>query len=183
MSVNEGTGRTEPNRDTGDRVRAGAREAKSQVKEKANELKDRAHDAASRKYEEKKEQATGELHDVARALRSASDELDQNGRSTGRFFSIAAERVDDLAGRFEGRDLDGMFREAQRLARRNPGAFLAGTLAIGFVATRFLKASPPMDTWDRSDFESDVEPGYEPYRSPSIGNRPGGALPPTLAEE
>lgn len=179
MNVYEGTGRTEPNRDTGDRMRSGAREAKDQAREKAHELKDRAHDTAARKYEERKDQATGELHDVARALRSASEELDRNGRSTGRIFSAAAERVDDLVGRFEGRDFDGMMREAQTLARRKPGAFLAGTVALGFIATRFLKASPPMETWSRSEFESDLEPGYDPYEN--MGNRAGS--PNTLAEE
>lgn len=181
MNVHEGNSRTEPSHDASDRMRSGAREAKQQVIEKAHDLKDRAHDSAARIYDEKKQEATGELHDVARALRSASDELDRNGRSAGRFFSVAAERVDDLAGRFEGRDFDGMLREAQNLARRNPGAFLAGTLALGFVAARFLKASPPLDTWSQSDFESEIDYEPEPYRA--AGGYGAGIPPTTLAEE
>lgn len=119
------------------------RDVKEQTKEKAHQLAERARSMASDRYEQGKEAATGELHDLAEALRITAGHLDGRQRMSGRFVGMAADTVDDLARRFENRDLGEMVDQIESLARRNPGAFLAGTVALGFVAARFLKASQP----------------------------------------
>jgi hypothetical protein len=48
-----------------------------------------------------------------------------------------------LAGGLRERDIDDFARELADLARRNPGVFLAGSVALGFGIARFFKARVP----------------------------------------
>jgi hypothetical protein len=48
-----------------------------------------------------------------------------------------------LAGGLRERDVEEFARELGALARRNPGVFLAGSVAVGFGIARFFKARAP----------------------------------------
>jgi hypothetical protein len=48
-----------------------------------------------------------------------------------------------LSGGLRERDVDEFARELGALARRNPGMFLAGSVALGFGVARFFKARSP----------------------------------------
>lgn len=165
MSINE------PGTSGRERSTGGGSASTAKVKDKAREMKDLAMERGEQKYEEGKRKAGGEIHAVARAFRTAANELRADDHaSTGRWIEMAADRVEGMADGLERQDLSTLMREGRRMARRNAGAFLAGAVAIGFVASRFLKADPDHgDDFEAEPFELDRDaswrttaPGVDP---------------------
>lgn len=84
------------------------------------------------------------IGDLATALRSSARELESSEQATvARFARSAADGLQQLSGALERRDLDGLVREAESFARRQPLVFFAGAMAAGFLAVRFLKSTSP----------------------------------------
>jgi hypothetical protein len=106
-----------------------------------------------------REQLEGAKRDVAdRAERSAdavestAEQLEQNGGGAlGGYGKSLAEMMRQLAGGLRERDVDEFARELSTFARRHPGAFLAGSVALGFGISRFLKASTQRSHHDYAD--------------------------------
>jgi hypothetical protein len=97
---------------------------------------------------EQLEGAKGQLAEgaerVAAAVDRTADELDGEGDSalSGYGHSLAS-LMRELAGGLRERDVEAFARELGVLARRNPGLFLAGSVALGFGIARFFKAHSP----------------------------------------
>ncbi|MDQ3282622.1 MAG: hypothetical protein M3Q69_14570 [Acidobacteriota bacterium] len=104
------------------------------VREKAAEL-------AGGAYEKQKGTALGELDTIASALRRAADELNDNGSMAGKLVSAVAERVEQTGRSLDGKELGDIVDDVERFARRNPATFISGAIAVGFLASRFLKSS------------------------------------------
>jgi hypothetical protein len=87
---------------------------------------------------------------VAAAVDRTADELegDGDGGTISGFGHSVATLMRQLSGGLRERDVDEFARELGTLARRNPGMFLAGSVALGFGVARFFKARRP-------------SPGYE----------------------
>jgi hypothetical protein len=104
--------------------------------------------AALDRGKEKLEEAKAEIADRADRLADAvdrtSDELheDGDGAVSGFGHSIAS-LMRQMSGGLRERDIEQFARELGDLARRNPGVFLAGSVAAGFGIARFFKARPP----------------------------------------
>ncbi|HEU5163559.1 MAG TPA: hypothetical protein VFV54_10465 [Thermoanaerobaculia bacterium] len=130
------------------------------VKEKAREIGQKATARAQSAVSEQKERATSELGAVAFALRDAATRLDGENMMSGRLIRGAAERLDDFSRRLESRDLDGIVRETRQWARRSPAAFMGAAVAIGFLASRFLKASERPGGMEPL---GGYAPDYDPY--------------------
>src|SRR5829696_1998703 len=58
------------------------------------------------------------------------------------FADTAAQQVDKASQFLRETDFQGLVREGENFARRQPAVFLGGALALGILASRFLKASP-----------------------------------------
>lgn len=83
------------------------------------------------------DRAAGAAERIANGL---EDESGQNPISDlGRNLADAIRR---LAGGTREHDVELIARELGQLARRKPGVFLAGSVALGFGLARFLKARP-----------------------------------------
>lgn len=145
---------------------AETRGAKGAVKQKARELGQRASERAHEAASEQKERATSELGAVASALRDASQRLDDENMMSGRFIRGAAERLDEFSQRLDRRDIDGLMRETRQWARRSPAAFMGAAVAVGFLASRFLKASE--ESGD-SQWDDDSANEYDPYTAVGLG--------------
>jgi hypothetical protein len=79
---------------------------------------------------------------AASDVRSVADELRSQGKDTpARYAEQAADRVESAGQWLERADGDQLLRDVEGFARRNPWAVAAGGLALGLVASRFLKAS------------------------------------------
>jgi hypothetical protein len=82
-----------------------------------------------------------ELDNIASALRKVSTELGDNGGVAGNLISAVAERVESAGRSLEGRAFGDVLDDVENFARRNPATFISGAIAVGFLATRFLKSS------------------------------------------
>ena len=104
---------------------------------------------------EQLEGAKGQLAEgaerVAAAVERTADELDGDGDGAlSGFGHSVASLMRQLAGGLRERDVEEFARELADLARRNPGVFLAGSVALGFGIARFFKARAPR-TAERGD--------------------------------
>ncbi|HEX7155485.1 MAG TPA: hypothetical protein VF618_28730 [Thermoanaerobaculia bacterium] len=128
MSINE------PN--AGD---AGGSTTGSRIRDKAAGLADGAKQQASHFYDNKKSALVSEIGNLASILRQAGESGDAG--FTGRLASVAAERVERFASTADGKELDDLLQDLESFARRNPAVFVGSAMAIGFLASRFIKSS------------------------------------------
>lgn len=92
--------------------------------------------------DQRKEAAVGELGTLAGALRRAGTELSENSGLAGTAVNTIAERVESISKSLGDKDLRSVMGDVEQFARRNPVAFVGGSVALGFIASRFLKSDP-----------------------------------------
>ncbi len=117
---------------------AAADRAKQVAQESLNEAKSQLRSALS----DQKHLAAGQLHQVADALRQTSQELHSHDKGgVAQYADSAAEQVERLSSYLDGRDFSELWDDLQTMANRQPELFVAGALAAGFLAGRFLRSS------------------------------------------
>ncbi len=125
-----------------ERVSESASRVKDEVKRQAETLKQDAKDRSKAFIEDKKNIAAAELTDVAGALRASADSLRENEHDqAGHYVKLAADGLAHFADVIRQRDVGRLVRDTEQLARRQPAVFVGGTIAAGFLLSRFLKAS------------------------------------------
>lgn len=82
------------------------------------------------------------LDQVAGAVRKSGDQLRSDQPQVAGFADTAAGEVEKAARFLREADLDMILQETESFARRQPAVFIGAALALGFAASRFLKASP-----------------------------------------
>lgn len=108
----------------------------------ADNMTVQAKDKGRSMFEQQKDSAVGQLDSVADALRRTAGQLqDSTSPKVAQYIDMAADQLQTLGSRLREKDLDTLIDDTQNLARRNPGVFLAGTVAAGFLIARFLKSS------------------------------------------
>jgi len=105
---------------------------------------------------EQLEGAKGQLAEgaerVAAAVDRTAERLEEDGdNAISGFGHSVASLMRQLAGGLRERDVEDFARELAALARRNPGVFLAGSVALGFGIARFFKARTPQSSQMRGD--------------------------------
>lgn len=101
-----------------------------------------ARETARSKFSEQQQSAARSLGDFAGALRNSAQQMESGQhRNTARFARTAADGVEQLSATLRNKDLDGMLRDAEGFARRQPAAFFGAAVLAGFLAVRFLKSS------------------------------------------
>jgi hypothetical protein len=117
-------------------------EAKEQVQEKAQEVTGQARDRARGMVDERSTQFGEQIGQQADDVRSIAQQMREQGKEGP---AKMAEQAADRAERFGSylRDSDGqrILNDVERMARDNPWAVIVGGMAVGFAASRFLKAS------------------------------------------
>lgn len=103
-----------------------ARDAREQVTEQARQQTSNLGDAI------------GHLGEQVHAL--AAGKPEQAG-PVGDYVDRFAGQLDQTAGRVNELGFDGLVDEAQRYARRRPGAFLVGAAAAGFAVSRLARGA------------------------------------------
>jgi hypothetical protein len=92
--------------------------------------------------DQRSSQVAARVEEQASDLRSVSQTLREQGKSGP---ATVADRLAEYAERAGGylrdKDSDAMLADAEELGRRQPWAVGAGALALGFAASRVLKAS------------------------------------------
>jgi hypothetical protein len=155
-----------------DRAREKAGELKRQAEEAAHGMRERARSIA----DEQKHAAAGRVEGIARALRTASDDLREQGQPMIADYSrYAAEGLESMAQSLERRDVDDFVEGVENFARQRPVAFLGGAMVAGFALARFMKSSSAR-RYRRSAADRGAAPtaGMAATASPGTPTRPGG---------
>jgi hypothetical protein len=125
-----------------DQPRAKTEEGGTQAKEKAQEVGAQARDRVRDEVDRRSTQAGQQAGTAAQALRDASQRLRQDGNEpVANGIEQVAQRVESAGGWLRDADGDRILRDVEDFARRQPWLVAAGGLALGFAASRFLKAS------------------------------------------
>jgi hypothetical protein len=116
----------------------------------ASDLAAAARDRGVEQLEGAKGQLAEGVERIASAVDRTSDDLEGEGDSgLSGFGHSVANLMRQLAGGLRERDVEAFARELGALARRNPGVFLAGSVAVGFGIARFFKARSPQSEMQR----------------------------------
>jgi uncharacterized protein YjbJ (UPF0337 family) len=117
-------------------------EVKDQAQEKMQEASGQAKDRMREQVDQRSTQAGERVASAAQDARSVGEELRRQGKDQpARMADQAADRAERLGSYLQESDADRILRDVEDLGRKQPWALVAGGLALGFVASRFLKAS------------------------------------------
>ena len=112
------------------------------VQEKAQELKAKAGERVRQELDTRSSEAGSQLQGTAAAMRRTTEQLRQEGKDgPAKAMELVAERAERLGGYLAAADSSQLLREVEAFARRQPWLAAAGGAAVGFFASRFLKAS------------------------------------------
>jgi hypothetical protein len=149
-AATEGSSATEQAKST-------AQEGAQQVREKAQEGAQQARSRVRDEVDRRSTQAGEQVRGTADAIRGASSQLREQGNEQGaRAVEQAASRMESAGSWLRDSDGDRILRDVEDFGRRNSLVVMAGGLAIGFAASRLLKAS------SRRRYESSSRPSA-PY--------------------
>jgi hypothetical protein len=144
-------------------------QVKDQVRDKAQLAQEKAQGALGQarsrlrdQVDQRSTQAGDQVHSAAQDVRGVADQLRGQGKDAP---ARVAEQVADRAESFGTylRDADGerLLRDVEDVARRQPWLVVAGGLALGFAASRFLKASSSRRYQGRPDRSYAGPSGYD----------------------
>ena len=133
----------------GDQLKASADDLFRQAKETAGDSYDAVATKAKSKLEKGKNEFSTGLLTVADSVRQMGGQLQNNAEGnrvtdlTSKYSGKAAGALEYVANYFERKDLREVVNDTQDFARRNPAIFFGTAFALGLLAARFLKSSPP----------------------------------------
>jgi hypothetical protein len=131
-----------------------------QAKEKAQEGAQQAKRSVRDQVDQRSTEAGHRVGSTAGDIRSVGEELRKQGKDQpAKLAEQAADRAESLGDYLKRSDGDTILRDVEDFGRRQPWAVIAGGLALGFAASRFLKAS------SSRRYESDPSPS----RSLTVG--------------
>jgi hypothetical protein len=124
-------------------------QVKDQVRDKAQVAQDKAGAMAgqargrlSEQIDQRSTQAGDEISSAAHHVRSLAEQLRAEGKDMpARMVEQAADRSESFGNYLRNADGDRLLGDVESFARRQPWAVAAGGLALGFAASRLLKAS------------------------------------------
>ncbi len=121
-------------------------------KGKLAQIADTATAAGKARLDSGLSEVAGQADTLARALGETADRLKREQQdSLAEYTTHIASTVTSLADRLRNSSVDELASDARRLAHSNPTLFLAGSVALGFGLTRFLKASSGSSSMRRAD--------------------------------
>jgi hypothetical protein len=119
-----------------------AQDVAGQAQEKAREAAGKAQEGVRQQIGERSTEAGERVTGTARDLRSVGEELRKQGKDTpAKLADRAAEQTERVGGYLKDTGPDKMLEDVEDFGRQRPWAVLAGGMAVGIVAARFLKAS------------------------------------------
>ena len=95
---------------------------------------------------EQQQAAASGLGEFANVLRRAARDGSGADSPVARIAESAADNLQRFSDSLRERDLDGLLRDAESFARRQPAVFIGAAALVGFLAVRFLKASDSVES-------------------------------------
>src|SRR3954465_5669620 len=119
-----------------------AQEVAGEAQEKAQDAAGKAQETVRRQVDQRTSQAGEQVTGTADDLRSVGEELRKQGKDApAKLADRAAEQTEKVGSYLKEKGPDEMLHDVEDFGRQRPWAVLAGGMALGVVAARFLKAS------------------------------------------
>ena len=152
-----------------------AEQVKGQVREKAQVAQDKARGVVgqargrvSEQVDLRSTEAGERVAGTASDVRSIAEELRTQGKDTpARLAEQVADQADRVGEYLKGASGDRILRDVEGFARRQPMLVAAAGLALGFAASRFLKASSSRRYESDGDYGTGRAYATGTYRSTS----------------
>lgn len=175
----------ETNASPGGGVRRQAETAKQKLGEAGQALKSEAQtfaqDAKSRASERAGQATTkvgSTIHTFADAIRQAGDNLGEHDQTlAARLVREAADGLEGFSRALAEKRPEEMLNDVRELGRRNPAAFIAGSVLAGLALGRFLRASERNEEADYGGGEYGLTGDAETAVSGSMLGFPDSAEP------
>jgi len=125
-----------------DQAQEKAQQAAGQAKEQAQQVAGQGKDRAKTLVDERSTQAGEQVSTQASDIRTVGQKLREEGKEgPAKIADQAADRAERLGGYLKDSNADRILQDLEELGRKQPLAVMFGGLALGFAASRFLKAS------------------------------------------
>jgi gas vesicle protein len=152
-----------------DQAQEKAAEVKDQAKEQVQQVAGQAKGRLSSQVDQRSTQAGQQVSQQASDLRSVGQQLREQGKEgPAKVADQVAERVEGVGNWLTNSDGDKLLHDIEDFGRRQPTAVLVGGLALGFLASRFLKASSS-DRYERRGLGSARQGGSAYGGQPRTG--------------
>jgi hypothetical protein len=117
-------------------------EVAEQAQEKAHQAADQVQDKLREQLDQRSSQAATQISEQASDLRSVGESLREQGKhGPAKAADQLAQYAEKVGGYLREKDSHALLADAEDFGRRQPWAIAAGGIALGFAASRFLKAS------------------------------------------
>jgi ElaB/YqjD/DUF883 family membrane-anchored ribosome-binding protein len=120
------------------KVQDAGRQAQEQAQQAAGQARDRIREQVDRRSTDAGEQISSQARDI----RTVAGQLREQGKDKpAQLAERAAQHTERVGSYFKESDSDRILSDAENFARRRPWAVVAGGIALGVAASRFVKAS------------------------------------------
>jgi hypothetical protein len=130
-------------------------QAKEKAQEAAGQAKQKAGSQLRSQLDQRSTDAGHRVGGLASDVRAVGESLREQGKDQpAKLAEQAADRAERLGSYLKESDADRILGDVEDFGRRQPWAVIAGGVAVGLVASRFLKAS----SIDRYEKRTRIEP-------------------------
>ncbi|MFJ5282802.1 hypothetical protein ACIP66_02945 [Pseudomonas sp. NPDC088429] len=111
------------------------------LKENVSDVLGGAREQADAQFGQYRDTAADQIGAFAEGAKSFVSELeDKDALGVSHYLTDVAESMAGLAENLRGKSAEQLLHDGAELARSNPALFIAGSIALGFGLSRFLKA-------------------------------------------
>lgn len=176
----------EVGRQVQDKVGEVAQQAQQRAQEATGQVRGQARERIRSQVDQRSTDAGEQISGQAGDIRTVAEQLREQGKDKpAQLAEQAAQHTERVGSYLKESDADRILGDAEDFARQRPWAVVAGGIALGFAAARFLKASST-ERYERSASQPQLPPPADPvaerpaYVSDSSGSdASGGELPRT----
>jgi ElaB/YqjD/DUF883 family membrane-anchored ribosome-binding protein len=119
-----------------------AQDVAGQAKQQASQVTGQAKEQLRTQVDQRSTQAGESVSSQASDLRTVAEQLREQGKDKpARVAEQAADRIERVGRYLKESDPDRILSDVEDFARQRPWVVVAGGAALGFMASRFLKAS------------------------------------------
>jgi len=138
---------------------------RDKVRSDAVEVMDKAKTVGHEQLESGKQTTASQAEKIADVIEHASSQLKENNLQTlADYASELGTTIKNFSEGLHKRSVDDLLVDIREIARRNPTAFLLGSIVIGVGISRFFKASSERrQEPNLKDSEIVDKSSYEPY--------------------
>jgi ElaB/YqjD/DUF883 family membrane-anchored ribosome-binding protein len=116
--------------------------AQEQVSAKAQELGEEASFQIREQLDQRSSEAGRQVQSMGQALRSSANQLRSEGKDLpAKVVEEVAHRADEIGGYLQSAQADRILGDVERFVRRRPWLAAGTGVVVGFLTSRFLKAS------------------------------------------